>query len=311
MTPPELLSSTREDPWAEAKSPAAARPAAEPAAEPEPAPEPAPPSAALPAPEPERPAVMTPTPTPDWQSAPPATPLVAVCGLAEGAGTTLLAWLLALEALRDGEDPVLLTELPACGGGLARLTGVEDGRSLASLAVESAATRSWSAAGGAPAGLNLAAGPVGIERERGVDPEQVAAALAAARATQARVVVDCGRLHDAVARRVLADASHVVWTVPADAAAGDTARALLLDSELAPPPGGAIELLAVVATRQAELPPRAARALRDVVAGRAERLVLVPHAGTLARGGPGRSSSRRLSSSIGALAGALRRTSSP
>jgi len=266
--PPELLSATPEDPWAEGPPPANGR------AAPTPTPAPAPPAAAVPPREP--------------RSAHAGAPLVAVCGLAGGAGTTLLAWLIALESLDAGDDPVLLTELPACAGGLAALTS----------------------ASSAPAGLTVDAGTA-AEHAPAADAEQLARALADARATQARVVVDCGRLHDAVAQRVLADASHVVWTVPAGPAAGETARALLLDSGLVPPPGGALELLAVVATRPATLSHDAARALRDVVAERAERLVLVPHVRSLARGGAGRARARPLSSAIGAIAGPLRRTPSP
>ena len=61
-------------------------------------------------------------------------PLVAVCGLAGGAGTTTLALMLAREVAAESSAPVLLTELAADSGGLAAATGHAGPASLAALA---------------------------------------------------------------------------------------------------------------------------------------------------------------------------------
>lgn len=178
--------------------------------------------------------------------------LVAVCGLEPGAGTTLLAGLLAgSERARRDESVVLLSSV-------------------------------------------------------GSDAE-----LVSATAAQALVVADCGRLGSAAARIALGMATHVVWTVPAGAAAGETARALLLEGALAPPPGAAPELLAVVATRRKEIPPDGHRACRQVVAERGERLVYVPHVRGLAGGRVPRATPRRLTPAIAAIAALLRREPPP
>ncbi len=140
-----------------------------------------------------------------------------------------------------------------------------------------------------------------------------AAELRAARRDHACVVVDCGRLADAGARAALALATHVVWTVPAGAEGGTTATALLLDGELAPPPGEALELLAVVATRPAAVDAGEQRALREVVAVRGERLVLIPHVRALAgaRESALRTAPKRLAGAVAAIAAVLRREPPP
>lgn len=234
-------------------------------------------------------------------------PLVAVCGLAGGAGTTLLSWLLARAAVAAGDAPVLLADLPGGGGGIAALTGA--GGSLAQALDGPPGTRAWTDAPGGPDGLRVAAvAPAAAADD--LPAERIARTLDAARGEHARVVVDCGRLHAADARATLAVASHVVWTVPAGPGAGETARSLLLDSDLAPPPGGAVELLVAVATRPAVPGARGQRALREVVAERGERLVLVPHVRELAgaaAGAAGGKAPRRLAAAVSAIAGVLTR----
>lgn len=228
---------------------------------------------------PAEPAVAAPAAEPRALPHPAAKPaaggvLVAVCGLEPRAGTTLLAWLLAHEAHAAGERPVLLAQLPG-GDGLAALPALGDGE----------------------------LGPVVAG----------ASELRAARRDHACVVVDCGLLADAGAQAVLTLATHVVWTVPAGADAGTTATALLLDGELAPPPGDALELLAVVATRPAAVDAGEQRALREVVAVRGERLVLIPHVRALAgaRESGLRTAPKRLAGAVAAIAGVLRREPPP
>lgn len=123
-------------------------------------------------------------------------------------------------------------------------------------------------------------------------------------------VVDCGLLQTADAPAALARASHVVWTVPADPRAVGAARALLLESDLAPPPGEAVELLAAVETGRVQSTAPDLRVLRQVVAERCERLVLVPHVRALAGADAGAGATVRLpshlSAAIAAIAAVLR-----
>src|SRR5215207_1951792 len=63
----------------------------------------------------------------------PGGPLVAVCGLAGGAGTSTLAYLLARRAARHSTVPVLLTELDPRGG-LVALAGAAAPLGLCELA---------------------------------------------------------------------------------------------------------------------------------------------------------------------------------
>ena len=57
-------------------------------------------------------------------------PLLAVCGLAGGAGVTTLSYLIALAAVRQWTDPVLVADTGGPSGGLAACAGVEVERSL-------------------------------------------------------------------------------------------------------------------------------------------------------------------------------------
>jgi MinD-like ATPase involved in chromosome partitioning or flagellar assembly len=61
-------------------------------------------------------------------------PLLAVCGLAGGAGVTTLSYLIALAAVRQWADPVLVADTGGPSGGLAACAGVEAPRSLGELA---------------------------------------------------------------------------------------------------------------------------------------------------------------------------------
>src|SRR5215207_10219947 len=63
-------------------------------------------------------------------------PLVALCGLAGGAGTSTLALLLARQAAAESSAPVLLTEADPLRPGLAALTGCATPRPLIALARE-------------------------------------------------------------------------------------------------------------------------------------------------------------------------------
>jgi MinD-like ATPase involved in chromosome partitioning or flagellar assembly len=198
-------------------------------------------------------------------------PLVAICGLTGGAGTSTLALVLARQAARDSSAPVLLTEHDAQRPGLAALAGRATPRPLVALARDLAHRRPPVDTFAELAdGLRLIAAAPHAELQ--VDATAVHSLLDQARAAHGLVVVDCGT-HWTKHSPVLDRATHVIWTLAATATA--SARAALAFDTIAPAPGQAREALAAVCVR----PDRAVtvRALRRLAAGRCDRLVVFPH----------------------------------
>jgi MinD-like ATPase involved in chromosome partitioning or flagellar assembly len=206
-------------------------------------------------------------------------PLVAVCGLAGGAGTSTLALALARQAARHSSVPVLLTEVsPECGG-LAVLAGRAAPLCLRELARQLDAgeqpTETFVELDGGP---RLVAGAPHAAPT--VEPEPLRRVLAAARAEHGLVVVDCGQPSRDQAC-VLDQASQIVWTLPASPSAIHRARVLFASGVL-PPPGAAREALVANAIQ----PSGSARVreLRRLAEHRCDRLALVPHSRRLAQG---------------------------
>jgi MinD-like ATPase involved in chromosome partitioning or flagellar assembly len=207
--------------------------------------------------------------------------VVAVCGLAGGAGTTTLAYRLALQAARESPGPVLACESEAVLGGLAVITGRAARHGLGGLAdqVENAALAD-SPAVELGAGLHLTAAmprpsPV-------VSDAALAAVVAAARQRHTLVVVDCRTIEHPHARALLLAASHIVWTLPSSRDALQAAETLHSCGVL-PRAGSAREALVAMRTR-----PDAQLSMRDltVLAGRRhERLIICPYVRALAAGG--------------------------
>ena len=121
-------------------------------------------------------------------------PLLAVCGLAGGVGATTLSYLIALAAVRQWNDPVLVADTGGPSGGLAECAGVEVERSLSELAQQLAA--------GVPLdGGIFATGRDGL-RVLATGPEfssrpadhEVVLLLAHAREAHGLTVIDCGTL---------------------------------------------------------------------------------------------------------------------
>ena len=208
-------------------------------------------------------------------------PLVAVCGLAGGAGTSTLAYLLARRAARHSTVPVLLTELDP-GGGLVALVGAAAPlglRALAQAVDEKCAPQRPFAE--AAAGLRLVA-----SAEAG-DPgplplgalEQL---LADARAAHGLVVVDAGQPTAGEAEQLLTMADHVLACVPATAAGVRRAEMQLAGGVLRRAGTAASRALVCAVTQQdARVQVRQLRGLAD---GHVDRLLLVPHLPQLARG---------------------------
>ena len=205
-------------------------------------------------------------------------PLVAVCGLTGGAGTTTLALLLANRAARESTTPVLLTEADPARAGLAALTGRATPRSLAALAAhlhDEEAPRDTFAE--LSTGLRLIA--AAAQPAPSVEREDLGALLSEARAAHGLVVVDCGTSWTADSP-ALSTASHIVWTAPATASAATRAAHAL--NAVAPSPGRAWEALAV--TRITPARAVSVRTLRRIARARCDQLVLIDHDDALATG---------------------------
>jgi MinD-like ATPase involved in chromosome partitioning or flagellar assembly len=198
-------------------------------------------------------------------------PLLAVCGLAGGAGVTTLSYLIALAAARQSSEPVLVADTGGPSGGLAACAGVEVPRSLGELAQQRAA-------GVALGGGIYAAGRDGL-RVLAAGPEftspraddQVRELLLDAREAHGLTVIDCGTLTREAEQTAAAAATHVAWMLTATAHGVSRGRRVL---DAAPRMAGKELIVARNDVRQANAP---LRKLRRIAADRRAPLVLVPH----------------------------------
>jgi MinD-like ATPase involved in chromosome partitioning or flagellar assembly len=206
-------------------------------------------------------------------------PLLAVCGLAGGAGATTLAYLVALAAARETSEPVLVADLGGPSGGLATCAGVQTLSSLPELASD--------LADGLPIRAGLyATGPAGL-RVIATGPslsstgayEQLRGLLMDAREAHRLTVIDCGTLGRDVDQVAIEIATHVVWILPATAA-GVAHGAHVLDCMPHTPPKEII-----IARGDSRHPKAGLRELRRIAAGRPAPLVLMPHLADLKPGG--------------------------
>jgi MinD-like ATPase involved in chromosome partitioning or flagellar assembly len=206
-------------------------------------------------------------------------PLVAVCGLTGGAGTSTLALLLARQAAASSAAAILLSEADPLHGGLAALTARATPHPLIELARHVAEHD-------APAetfvelegGLRLIAAQP--RRCAPADADAVGGLLAEARAAHGLVIVDCATSW-ARDSAILTSATQILWTAPATPA-GVARAAALLASDVLPPPGRSLEVLVAIA-RQPR-PPVSVRVLRRLAGQHCERLVLIPYSDAVARG---------------------------
>jgi cellulose biosynthesis protein BcsQ len=205
-------------------------------------------------------------------------PLLAVCGLAGGAGATTLAYLVALAAAGQLNAAVLVADTGGPSGGLAALAGIEVPRSLPELASHLATglplTEGIYATG--PPGLRvLAAGP---EFSSSSNRPPLTRILDDAREAHRLTVIDCGTLGRDVDRTAAAAATHVAWIMPATEH-GVTRGDQLLNVA---PRMAVRELL--VARRDVRQPKAPLKQLRRIAAKRQAALVLVPHLSGLEHG---------------------------
>jgi hypothetical protein len=227
-------------------------------------------------------------------------PLVAVCGLVAGAGTSTLAYALAERAARDSAAPVLACEADPTAGGLAALADEATPHPLSELAFRLVEGRPpVTPFVTLPSGLRLIAS---APRRVALPGAAALPLLRDARAAHGLVVVDCGSLARLEALPALQLATHILWTVPAAPLALKRARPAL--AALAPRLSAAREaLVAVAPTPTARV---GARELRELAEPRCDRLVLVPHAPALLHS-PRTSPAEELAETLADLATLLRR----
>jgi hypothetical protein len=229
-------------------------------------------------------------------------PLVALCGLTGGAGTSTLALLLACQAAAESSAPVLLTEADPLRPGLAALAGCATPRPLIALAheLDNGRVPSETFLELAPRLRLIAATPQPCAAP---SPDALRALLGQARDAHGLTLVDCGT-HWTAGDPVLAEATHIIWTVAATPTGLARARAHLTAS-VPPAEGRRREMLAAAAIVPRPLVP--VRALRQLARRRCERLVLIPHDSRLARGA--QSASETTNRALAGLARTLRRPS--
>lgn len=217
-------------------------------------------------------------------------PVVALCGLTGGAGTTTLALALARHAAAASSVPVLVTESEP-GRGLAFRAGMSTPHSLAALAERAAHGDSpGDAFVELESGLRLIAT---TERPGDASDAPLGSIIDQARDAHGLVVIDCGSTWPAGAA-VLHGATHRVYVFPASP--GGVAAA---DHTL-PADGG----IGVAVARDPNALV-AVRTIRRAVSRRCERLVLVPYSADAARG---QDNDEAVANAISRLAAAVRGT---
>lgn len=203
-------------------------------------------------------------------------PLLAVCGLCGGAGTSTLALLVALTVTREGAGPVLVGDTGGPSGGLSWYAGV-----AAPYSLDEAAEH---VASGLPTGQLVASTDEGL-RVLATEPrigvkcarDGIELLLDHARERYALTVIDCGTLAREADQVALGKASHVAWVLPASG----VRRAWQVLKAVHPYPASS-EL--IVARHDERAPKAAIRELRQVAEQRRATLVLFPSVPDLASG---------------------------
>jgi hypothetical protein len=198
-------------------------------------------------------------------------PLVVVCGLHGGAGTSTLAYALAVQAARESPaGRVLLCESAAAAGDVASLAAATSPYSLSELAAEYQARRRPSGFLARCGELCVIAGA--IAPAPSVDDGAIAGVLGAARRRHALTVVDAGTVRAAGTRELLQAATHVLW-VTVERPGGVERAQRLLASSLVP----ALAARRLLAVRRPRRRRGAGGKWCDLAEQHCERLVLVPH----------------------------------
>ena len=154
-------------------------------------------------------------------------PVVVVCGLHGGAGTSTLALLLAHYAAAASSVPVLLCEAPGASGNQLALGAPESAVSLDALAVTLACgARPRDGWWAERENLRVLATPPAapLHAPAGAD---LCGTLRAAAREHGLTVVDGGSVRDHSTRELLGCATHVIWTLSIQPGAVEQARAVL------------------------------------------------------------------------------------
>lgn len=197
-------------------------------------------------------------------------PVVAICGLAGGVGSSTLALALARQAAADSRTPVLLADAAGTAG-LASMAGARSPQSLGAIARALAdGDQPKETFIEFPSGLRLIA--TDPERPTTVETAAVHGLLAQAKEAHGLVVIDCGTAwmaNDAA----LGCASCVVWAMTATASGLSAAQRIVASGLM--PHRGAGETL--VARHVPGTPGARVRVLRGLARERHSRLVLIAH----------------------------------
>jgi hypothetical protein len=208
-------------------------------------------------------------------------PVVVVCGLHGGAGTSTLALLLAHYAAAASSVPVLLCEASGASGDQLALGAPESAVSLDSLAITLAiGARPQDGWWAERENLRVLATPPAapLDSPAGVD---LCGTLRAAAREHGLTVVDGGSVRDHSTRELLGCATHVIWALSIQPGAVEQARAVLAGGLV--PALDAAQAFALRTDRRSAGLTRAVRDLRRVAESHSARqLLLLPYAPALA-----------------------------
>jgi hypothetical protein len=208
-------------------------------------------------------------------------PLVVLRGLAGGAGTSTLSYLLARRAARHSSVPVLLTELRT-GAGLAAIGGAASPLPLGELARAADEHRAPPRPFAELAPRLRLVATAGPSENDPADARTLEQLLDDARAAHGLVVVDAGQPAPGQADRLLARADRALFCLPATPAGLRRAELQLAGGLLRHAEHGQRGVLVCTATQPRVRPQL--RQLRRLAEGRVDRLLLVPHIPRLAAG---------------------------
>ena len=199
--------------------------------------------------------------------------MLAVCGLAGGAGATTLAYLVALAAAEQDDGPVLVADTGGPSGGLAALAGVETPHSLVELAAQHRRPIDRSRAGCTrPGRAECACSRPAPEFSTTGAHEQLVRLLLDAREAHRLTVIDCGTLaRDADRDRSRRRHPRRLGSARDRRTASAAARRVL---EAAPAVAARQLIVGRRDVRQSKAP---LRELRRIASERPAPLVLVPH----------------------------------
>lgn len=228
---------------------------------------------------------------------PAGSPIVAVCGLSGGAGTSTFAMLLAYAAAQQKRGPVLLADLGGPSASMAAYLSKRAAHSLASAANSHRA--GLFGADGKPPFAELSNDLRLMAREPGLADDELSSSadpflydlLVDAQEDHFATVVDCGRLEQLSEVAVAEHATHIVWVVSGEPAPARRARAAL---KSLPFRGSKSSILVVRTDDQAPLSDRTATDIRHAADSADADIILCSDAGDVVAQGIARTATRAI-----------------